>query len=402
MEWHDHLGMWLTALWLVYAVGLGVWVVMQKREPAATLAWVFSLLFLPYLGFLVFYLFGPRKLRRSESRRRSSYEAIRQAYAPAEAQRNAESPHDLSVQLAKLVQTATGMPLSTCDRIQLLVNGSNKYDAVLTGSGAMFAEAVHSLADCGNQGLLLLGMKRARRPPTPDYPLGYGKEVYFWSFLVALMLFSVGGAFSVYEGVHKLLHPEPLERPMIGVGVLAFSLALEWWSLRACLQEVNRTRGKQPLWDWFRHSRDAEMIVVFGEQLAALLGLAAALAAVALSLVTGDPVYDAIGTLAIGVLLIVVAVFVAVEVKQLLIGQSVAPERREAIRHFLESRPEVSEVFNVITLQLGPDVMVAIQAHLGAELTGAQLMTQINGIEVDLRKAFPDVRWCFFEPDDSP
>ena len=273
--------------------------------------------------------------------------------------------------------------------------------AVMTGSGAMFAEAVHSLADCGNQGLLLLGMKRAKRPPTPDYPLGYGKEVYFWSFLVALMLFSVGGAFSVYEGVHKLLHPEPIERPMIGVGVLAFSLALEWWSLRACLQEVNRTRGAQSLWQWFRHSRDAEMIVVFGEQLAALLGLAAALVAVGLSLVTGDPVYDAIGTLGIGVLLIVVAVFVAVEVKALLIGQSVAPERREAIRAFLEARPEIHKVFNVIPLQMGPDVMVAVQACLGENLPSAELVRRINAVEVDLRLAFPDVRWSFFEPDDS-
>jgi cation diffusion facilitator family transporter len=273
--------------------------------------------------------------------------------------------------------------------------------AVLTGSGAMFAEAVHSLADCGNQGLLLLGMKRAKRPPTPDYPLGYGKEVYFWSFLVALMLFSVGGAFSVYEGVHKLLHPEPLERPMIGVGVLAFSLALEWWSLRACLQEVNRTRGAQRLWDWFRHSRDAEMIVVFGEQLAALLGLAAALVAVVLSLVTGDPVYDAIGTLAIGVLLIVVAVFVAIEVKALLIGQSVATERREAIRAFLVAREELRAVHNVITLQLGPDVMVAIKACLGHELSARELVERINRVEADLRLAFPDVRWCFFEPDND-
>src|SRR4249920_2722485 len=185
--------------------------------------------------------------------------------------------------------------------------------AGVTGSGAMLAEAVHSLADCGNQGLLLLGMKRAKLPPTPDYPLGYGKEVYFWSFLVALMLFSVGGAFSVYEGIHKLLHPEPIESPLIAVGVLVFSLALEWWSLRACLQEVNRTRGAQSLWRWFRDSRDSEMIVVFGEQLAALLGLAAALVAIVLSLVTHDPIYDALGTLAIGVLLIVVAVFVAIE-----------------------------------------------------------------------------------------
>jgi cation diffusion facilitator family transporter len=208
--------------------------------------------------------------------------------------------------------------------------------AVITGSGAMLAEAVHSLADCGNQGLLLFGMKRAKRPPTPDYPLGYGKEVYFWSFLVALMLFSVGGAFSVYEGIHKILQPEPIERPVIGVAVLAFSLALEWWSLRACLQEVNKTRGAHSLWRWFRDSRDSEMIVVFGEQLAAILGLAAALLAVAVTLATGDPIYDAIGTLGIGVLLIVVAVFVAIEVKALLIGQSVAVEKRQAIRAFLE------------------------------------------------------------------
>jgi cation diffusion facilitator family transporter len=273
--------------------------------------------------------------------------------------------------------------------------------AVMTGSGAMFAEAVHSLADCGNQGLLLLGMKRARRPPTPDYPLGYGKEVYFWSFLVALMLFSVGGAFSVYEGIHKLLHPEPIESPMIAVGVLVFSLALEWWSLRACLQEVNRTRGAQSLWRWFRDSRDSEMIVVFGEQLAALLGLAAALIAVVLSLVTHDPVYDAVGTLAIGVLLIVVAVFVAIEVKALLIGQSVAPERRQAIRDYLQARPEVREVFNVITLQMGPDVMVAVQACLGHDIPSGELVRRINAVEAGMRAQFPDVRWSFFEPDDS-
>jgi cation diffusion facilitator family transporter len=273
--------------------------------------------------------------------------------------------------------------------------------AVLTGSGAMLAEAVHSLADCGNQGLLLFGMKRAKRPPTPDYPLGYGKEVYFWSFLVALMLFSVGGAFSVYEGIHKMLQPEPIERPVIGVAVLAFSLALEWWSLRACLQEVNKTRGGQSLWRWFRDSRDSEMIVVFGEQLAAILGLAAALLAVAVTLATGDPIYDAIGTLAIGVLLIVVAVFVAIEVKALLIGQSVAAEKRQAIRAFLEARPEVRKIFNVITLQLGPDVMVATQACLGEDLPSSELVRRINAVESALRAEFPDVRWSFFEPDDS-
>ena len=273
--------------------------------------------------------------------------------------------------------------------------------AVLTGSGAMLAEAVHSLADCGNQGLLLFGMKRATRPPTLDHPLGYGKEVYFWSFLVALMLFSVGGAFSVYEGIHKLGHPEPLARPWLGVGVLLFSVVLEWWSLRACLQEIDATRDGQSLWKWFRESRNSEMIVVFGEQVAALLGLLAALAAVALSLVTGDPLYDAIGTLLIGVLLIVIAVFVAVEVKALLIGQSVEPARRAAICKFLADRDDIVEVFNVITLQLGPDVMVAIQASLGDDMRAAELVQRINAIEADLRLAFPEVKWSFFEPDDS-
>jgi cation diffusion facilitator family transporter len=274
--------------------------------------------------------------------------------------------------------------------------------ALFTGSGAMLAEAVHSLADCGNQGLLLLGMRRAKRPPTPDYPLGYGKEVYFWSFLVALMLFSVGGAFSVYEGIHKLITPEPIERPLLGVAVLVFSLALEWWSLRACLQEVDRTRGEQSLWRWFRDSRDSEMIVVFGEQVASLLGLAAAVLAIGITVATGDPFYDALGTLVIGALLIVVAVFVAIEVKALLIGQSVALEKRQAIRAFLEARPEVRKVYNVITLQLGPDVMVATQASLGGDLPASEMVRRINTVEEALRVAFPDVRWSFFEPDDSP
>ena len=275
--------------------------------------------------------------------------------------------------------------------------------AMLTRSGAMLAEAVHSLADCGNQGLLLLGMKRAKLPPTPDYPLGYGKEVYFWSFLVALMLFSVGGTYSLYEGIHKLQHPEPLAWPWLGVGVLVFSTALEWWSLRACLVEVRAEQlPDESLWHWFRESRNSEMIVVFGEQVAALLGLLLALAALAMTMLTGNVTWDAVGTLGIGVLLIVVAVFVAVEVKALLIGQSVAPARREAIHTFLKARPEILEIFNVITLQMGPDVMVAVQARMDDAQTAGALVSQVNAIEADLRAAFPDIRWSFFEADDSP
>src|SRR5690606_30822835 len=164
--------------------------------------------------------------------------------------------------------------------------------AVITGSGAMLAEAVHSLADCGNQILLLLGIRQAKQPPSADYPLGYGKAVYFWSFLVALMLFSVGGMFSLYEGLHKLGSDEPLKSPMIAVGVLVFGIIVESVSMRACLVEVNKARGQRNLWQWFRSSRQAELVVIFGEDLAALLGLVLALIAVVVSMVTGNPVWD--------------------------------------------------------------------------------------------------------------
>jgi cation diffusion facilitator family transporter len=275
--------------------------------------------------------------------------------------------------------------------------------AGLTGSSAMLAEAVHSLADCGNQGLLLLGIKRAKRPPSPDVPLGYGKEIYFWSFLVALMLFSVGGLFSLYEGWHKLHAHAPLTRPWIAVAVLAFGLAAESVSMRACLVEVNKARGGQGLLRWFHESRQAELVVIFGEDLAALLGLALALLAVVLTMVTGNPVWDALGTLGIGVLLVVVAVFVAVEIKALLIGQSVDPAQREAIRAYFEGRPEIRRVFNLITLQLGNDILVSVQAEPDdLTRTTAENILRTNAVEAGLRERFPDVKWCFFEMDDSP
>lgn len=271
--------------------------------------------------------------------------------------------------------------------------------AFVTGSGAMTAEAVHSLADCGNQGLLLLGMKRAQRLPSPDYPLGHGKEIYFWSFLVALLLFSVGGAFSIYEGLHKLSAPEPLKWPWLAVGVLAFGLVAESFSMWGCLREVNKARGGSSLWRWFRDSRQSELIVIFGEDLAALLGLAFALAAVLLTMATGNPVFDAIGTLAIGALLVVIAIFVAVEVKALLIGQSADPEVKAEILRFLDARPEIARVFNLITLQLGPDLMVAIKAEMSRDLATRGVVDAINAVEKDLKARFPEIRWSFFEPD---
>src|SRR5688572_4326146 len=197
--------------------------------------------------------------------------------------------------------------------------------AIFTGSSSMLAEAIHSYADAGNQGLLLWGMKQAKRPPTPDYPLGYGKAVFFWSFIVALVLFSLGGLFSLYEGWHKLAHPEPLSYAWVAVGILVFGLAAETVSLRACLAEVNKLRNGRSLWRWFRESRHSELVVVLGEDLAALLGLALALAAVLFTMWTGNPAWDALGSMAIGVVLIVVAIGIAVEIKGLLIGQSAEP-----------------------------------------------------------------------------
>ncbi|MGN6481052.1 cation diffusion facilitator family transporter [Luteibacter sp.] len=271
--------------------------------------------------------------------------------------------------------------------------------ALFTGSGAMLAEAVHSLADCGNQGLLLLGMRQAKRPPSPDYPLGWGRALYFWSFLVAILLFSVGGMFSVYEGVHKLTHAEPLSWPWLAVGVLVFSIITEGVSMHGCMQEVNKARGDQPLWEWFRETRASELLVIFGEDLAALIGLCLALAAILLTMLTGNLIFDAIGTICIGVLLIVVAVAVAREVKALLIGQGVEPKRRAEMLAFLEARAEIDQVYNVLTLQMGTDVMVAIKAKMAAAPTPRAMIEAINIVEADFKARFKDVRWSFFEPD---
>ncbi len=271
--------------------------------------------------------------------------------------------------------------------------------AFVTGSSAMAAEAVHSLADCGNQGLLLLGMHNAKGPATLDYPLGRGKAIYFWSFLVAVMLFSVGGAYSLFEGWHKLHNPEPLRRAWIAIAVLAFGIAAESVSMWGCMREVNKARGQRGLWRWFHESRQSELIVIFGEDLAALLGLVFAMIAVVATEITGNPLFDAIGTLAIGVLLVVVAVFIAVEIKALLIGQSVDPELQDQIKAFIEQRPEIERVFNLITLQLGPDVMISVKAEMRRDASALEVVQAINAVERDLKARFPEIRWSFFEPD---
>ncbi len=268
-----------------------------------------------------------------------------------------------------------------------------------TGSSAMLAESIHSLADCANQGLLLLGLKRAQRPPTEAHPLGYGKAIYFWSFLVAILLFSMGGMFSVYEGVHKLHDTEMPNAPWVAVAVLVVAILLEWGSLTGALIEVNKTKGKRTYWRWFRESRQSELVVVVGEDLAALAGLVLALAAVLATIVTGNPLYDALGTIAIGAVLIVVAVMVSIEVKSLLIGESADPEIQDAMRATLVARAEVAEVYRMITLQLGNDLMVSVKARMSEQQSAMQLIDDINRVEAAFKASYPQVRWMFFEPD---
>ncbi len=271
--------------------------------------------------------------------------------------------------------------------------------AVFTHSGAMLAEAIHSAADTANQLLLLLGLKQAKRPPSTDYPLGYGKAVYFWSFVVALLLFSVGGVFSVYEGLHKLQHPEPLNAPWIAVSVLIFAMCAEGFALRGCIQEINKIRGDQSYWTWFRETRHSELMVIFGEDLAALLGLSLALLALFAAIITGNPLYDAFGSIAIGVLLIIVAVLLSIEVKALLVGQGVEKQVRKAMLDFLGQQPKVDQVLNMVTLQMGQDVMVAVKAKMCPAESGRVLVDYINETERAFREAFPQVMWLFFEPD---
>jgi cation diffusion facilitator family transporter len=273
------------------------------------------------------------------------------------------------------------------------------FAAFFTGSGSMLAEAVHSTADCGNQMLLLLGLKRAKRPPSPDYPLGYGKETYFWSFLVAIMLFSVGGLFSLYEGWHKLHEPEELSYPLLALGVLAFGIVAESFSMWGCLREVNKARGGRSLWQWFRESRNAELVVIFGEDLAALLGLALAFVAVLAAWVTGNMMYDALGSMAIGALLVVVAVMVGIEVKALLVGQGVEQPVRAEMLAFLNAHPSVDAVLQLLTLHMGGDVMVAVKARMREHDTQAALIEAINRAEAAFKERFPEAVWIFFEPD---
>lgn len=271
--------------------------------------------------------------------------------------------------------------------------------ALITGSGSMLAEALHSVADSGNEALLLWGRREAKKRPTALHPLGQGRATYFWSFIVALLLFSMGGVASVYEGIRKLSAGEQVESPWLAIGILVFAAVAEAISLYVAVRQINRVRDSgSSLWHWFRTTRRSELIIVFGENGAALVGLGVALIAVLLTMWTGDPLYDAVGSIVIGILLVVVAVAIGAQTKSLLIGESASPRVRRDIKAFLGTWPGIAAMREFITLQHGEDVFVAAKAEIEGTPSMREVEAAIAACEAGLKAAFPEVRWVFLEP----
>ena len=263
----------------------------------------------------------------------------------------------------------------------------------------MLAEAIHSYADTGNQVLLYLGLKQSQRPADDEHPLGYGKLSYFWSFVVAILLFSMGGIFSIYEGLHKLQHPEPLSQIWIAIVVLILAIILEGSSLFGALREIKKVRGERPFRAWLKHTRNSELVVVLGEDIGAQMGLILALGFLILAMITGNPIYDALGSICIGVILIVISAFVAWRIRSLLVGRSADPDIQEAINSIIAEQDAIEHVFKTITVQFGPDTMLAAKIKMRSGQSIDQAVESINALERELKARVPKLKWCFIEPD---
>jgi len=282
-----------------------------------------------------------------------------------------------------------------------LVIALAKFAAFLvTGASTMLAESVHSLADTGNQGLLFLGAARARRAPDAEHPFGYGSERYFWSFIVALVLFSLGSVFAVSEGIAKLQQPHTLDSPGWAVAVLLMAMALESWSLHTAVREANRERGEKSWWAFVRHAKSPELPVVLLEDLGALSGLSFALIGLSLSIAFDDARYDSLATIAIGGLLGAIAVVLASEMKSLLIGEGASPSHVAAIRRVIQAGVQVRRLIHLRTLHLGPDeLLVAAKIELDSELGFVEVAAAINDLEARVREVVPLALMIYLEPE---
>ncbi len=271
---------------------------------------------------------------------------------------------------------------------------------IFTHSSSMLAESVHSAADTSNQALLLFGGRAARRQATDEHPFGFGRERYFWSFIVALVLFTLGGLFAIYEGVEKLRHPHELDNAAWAVGVLILGLGLEGYSFRTAVHESRLRKGTGTWWEFIRHARSPELPVVLLEDLGALIGLMLALIGVSLAAATGNPAWDAYGTLSIGVLLVIIATVLVIEMKSLLIGEGAKPSIAADIRAALESSEGVRRVLHMRTQHIGPDeLLVGAKIEMDPALGTRQLVHLINEAERNIREASPMARRIYLEPD---
>ena len=271
---------------------------------------------------------------------------------------------------------------------------------VITGSASMLAEGVHSVADSGNQLLLLLGRNRAMRDRTEEHPFGFGRERYFYAFVVAVVLFTVGALFSIYEGIHKITHPEPISDPIVAFVVLALAIVMESFSLRTAVRESSGQRNGDNWLEFIRRAKAPELPAILLEDMAALTGLLLATAGVALTVITGNEAWDGAGSLAIGVLLGCVAAVLAVEMKSLLIGESASAESERAIVTALESGPEIECVIHLRTVHIGPDsLLVGAKIAFRRDLTTAGIATAINSAERRVREAVPIADVIYLEPD---
>jgi len=269
-----------------------------------------------------------------------------------------------------------------------------------SGSSSMLAEGVHSLADTSNQGLLLLGGRQSRKKADENHPFGFGRERYVYAFVVSIILFSIGGVFSLYEGYEKLHDPHPLENAWLPIVVLLIAIVLESFSFRTAIKESNHVRGKQSWVEFVRRAKAPELPVVLLEDFAALIGLVLALLGVGLTIITGDPVFDAIGTLCIGVLLVLVAIVLGIETKSLLVGEGATPADTNAIRDAINANDKVEALIHMKTLYLGPDeLLVGAKVAFARTEQLTEVAHSINQLERAIREAVPIARVIYIEPD---
>ena len=274
------------------------------------------------------------------------------------------------------------------------------FAAAVSGSASMFAEGIHSVADSGNQVLLIIGGKRAKRQATSTHPFGYGRSRYIYAFMVSIVLFSVGGLFSILEGWEKLNHPHELEQAWLPLTVLGVAIGLESFSLYTALKAAKEERGTASLYHFIRHAKSPELPVVLLEDMAALLGLVLAFGGVGLTVLTGDPIWDAIGTLAIGVLLVLVAVILGAETSSLLVGEGATADDTEKIESALGSTRGVNSIIHMKTLYLGPEeLMVAAKIAVDVDITGKDIAAIIDDAEARIRAEVPTARVIYLEPD---